>query len=207
MARDGFHDVVFPVAIGAGARGGPRRRTDVAVLGSGNEVRRSRWAGARRIWDVSGGIQTFADAETLVHFFEARQGRRYAFRFRDPFDHSSALGGAAPSATDQTLGVGDGTATEFPLYKDYGGVSRRIELAEAGSVFVAVDGAVLTGGAWSLSAERNRVILQTAPAVGQVITAGFLFDTPVRFTDDALDLELGARGAAVQAVGLTEIQL
>ena len=39
-----FHEVRFPTAISRGAHGGPERRTDVVVLGSGHEERNSRWA-------------------------------------------------------------------------------------------------------------------------------------------------------------------
>ncbi len=34
-----FHDILFPTAISRGSTGGPERRTDVVVLGSGHEER------------------------------------------------------------------------------------------------------------------------------------------------------------------------
>lgn len=205
MDRDGFHDVLFPAGVSMGARGGPRRSTDITTLASGAEVRRSRWLGALRSYDVACGIRSFSDAEEVLHFFEARQGRRYAFRFRDPFDHSSGTGGAPPSPTDQTLGMGDGAALDFSLAKAYGDIVRAIELAVAGSVRIAVDGAELTG--WSLNENRSGVVFDQAPQQGSVITAGFLFDTPVRFTEDRIDLQLGVRGASLPAIGLTEVRL
>ena len=41
-----FHEVRFPTEISRGAEGGPERRTDIVVLGSGYEERNSRWARA-----------------------------------------------------------------------------------------------------------------------------------------------------------------
>ena len=43
-----FHETRFPTAISRAAHGGPERRTDVVVLGSGAEERNSRWANSRR---------------------------------------------------------------------------------------------------------------------------------------------------------------
>ena len=42
-----FHEVLFPTAIALGSHGGPERRTDIVVLGSGAEERNSRWSGSR----------------------------------------------------------------------------------------------------------------------------------------------------------------
>ena len=38
-----FHAVRFPAGISLGASGGPERRTEIVVLGSGAEERNSRW--------------------------------------------------------------------------------------------------------------------------------------------------------------------
>lgn len=47
-----FHETRFPTDISRGAQGGPERRTDVVVLGSGFEERNSRWANSRRAWNA-----------------------------------------------------------------------------------------------------------------------------------------------------------
>ena len=48
--------VRFPTAISRGAQGGPERRTDVVVLGSGFEERNSRWANSRRSYNAGYGV-------------------------------------------------------------------------------------------------------------------------------------------------------
>ncbi len=37
-----FHEIRFPTAVSLGAHGGPERRTDIVVLGSGYEQRNAR---------------------------------------------------------------------------------------------------------------------------------------------------------------------
>lgn len=39
-----FHDVRFPTKISLRSSGGPERRTEIVVLGSGHEERNARWA-------------------------------------------------------------------------------------------------------------------------------------------------------------------
>ena len=80
---NGFHEILFPLDIALGARGGPERRTDVVTLGSNRETRNARWARSRRKWDAGYGVKTFADLATIVAFFEERRGRLYGFRWRD----------------------------------------------------------------------------------------------------------------------------
>ena len=53
-----FHEVRFPTEISRGAVGGPERRTDVVVLGSGHEERNSRWADSRRSYNAGYGVKS-----------------------------------------------------------------------------------------------------------------------------------------------------
>lgn len=211
FGQAGFHDVRFPLALAAGARGGPERRTEVLTLASGREVRGSSWAGSRRRWDVGGAVDTLSKLHEAMAFFEGRQGRLYAFRFRDPMDFSSAVPGAAVSALDQGLGEGDGTRVRFGLRKGYGGVWRGIGLPVAGTVRVALDGGEVSD--WTLRpfdiAQGEAAIeFETPPAVGVVVSAGFEFDCAVRFESDRLEgvVEAFDLGRAVK-VGLVEVCL
>lgn len=207
MARDGFHDELFPLEVSLGAQGGPKRRTDIVRLASGREVRRGRWSRSYRSWDVACGVQTFDEAERVLAFFEAREGRRFAFAFRDPIDQASAPIGTPITGLDQFLGTGDGSASTFPLKKSYGSTERMIELAVTGSVIVAIDGIEAAPTEWSLSFDRNTVEFGTPPAPGASITAGFFFDVPVRFAEDSLVLERGSRGASIPRLSLEEVSL
>ena len=52
-----FHEVRFPNDISRGARGGPRRRTQVVTLDSGKEERNASWADSRRVYDAVYGVR------------------------------------------------------------------------------------------------------------------------------------------------------
>lgn len=208
----GFHEVSFPLPTALGATGGPERRTDVVTLGSGREVRNTPWAASRRRYDAGGLVRTLDDLHTLLSFFEARRGRLYGFRFRDPFDWRSGPPQRAPGPLDQTIGVGAEDARSFQLKKLYGapedGYQRVIRKPRAGSVRVAVAGAELTAGQFSVDTSTGVVTLSAAPTPGAVVTAGFEFDTPVRFDADRLELALDAFGAGrAGAVTLIELVL
>ncbi|GLK81440.1 DUF2460 domain-containing protein [Methylopila turkensis] len=203
-----FHDALFPTDIARGAKGGPERRTEIATLGSGFEERNAVWAHSRRRWDAGLGMRSFAQLSAVVAFFEERRGRLHGFRFRDPLDHKSCAHGAAPAATDQVLGTGDGATTRFPLTKTYGGAfdpyRRPIAKPVAGSVLVAVAGVATT----AFVLDGGAVELDVAPPAGAPVSAGFRFDVPVRFDMDRLEIDLAAfEAGAIPSIPLVEIRL
>ncbi len=185
-----FDDVQFPLAIGRGASVSPGFSTRIVTTLSGHETRNSDWADARLEIDVGPGIRSEEELRGLIAFFRARRGAAKAFRFRDPYDHSSHHMVGDPTPTDQSLGKGDGQRTQFQLVKNYGDSAgepqqRRITRPDPDSLQVAVDGQ-LTGD-W-LPGPAGTVVFNTPPAVGSDVTAGFLFDVPVRFAEDQLQL-------------------
>lgn len=194
----GFHEVRLPLAASMGAVGGPERPTEVVRLASGAESRNARWNGSRRRWDVGGTVMRLDAAHDLIAFFEARGGRMNGFRFRDPLDWKSCAPGEAASALDQVIGTGDGVAAAFQLVKHYTSGSdtftRAIRKLVDGTVMVAVDGVEMT--AFSVDLSTGVVTLDDAPAEGAEVSAGFAFDTPVRFDVDRLDMALVGHGAA-----------
>ena len=202
-----FHAVRFPHDVALGARGGPERRTDVVTLASGREQRNGRWQHSRRRYNAGYGVKSRADMAAVLAFFEERRGRLHGFLWRDGLDYSS--GGAVPDALDQAIGVGDGATTAFQLTKRYGAsfdpYLRPITRPVAGSVKVAVAGVELMSG-WAVDVATGVVTFTSAPATGAAVTAGFLFDVPVRFDTDRLDVELTSfDGAEVPAIPLVEI--
>jgi uncharacterized protein (TIGR02217 family) len=59
---------------------------------------------------------------------------------------------------------------------------------------------------WSVDVTSGVVGFASAPADGAGVTAGFLFDVPVRFDTDRLDIELnGFDGAEAPSIPLVEI--
>ena len=202
-----FHPIRFPLDVALGARGGPERRTEVVTLAGGGEKRNGRWAHSRRRYNAGYGVKSRADMQAVLAFFEERRGRLHGFLWRDGLDHSS--GGAVPLPTDQVLGTGDGVRTQFQLVKTYGAAFdpylRDITKPVAGSVRIAVDGVELPSG-WTVEVTTGLVGFDVAPADGAVVSAGFLFDVPVRFDTDRLDIELnGFDGAEAPSIPLVEI--
>jgi uncharacterized protein (TIGR02217 family) len=203
-----FHAIRFPLDVALNARGGPERATDVVTLKSGREERNSRWAHSRRRYNAGYGVKSRADMQAVLAFFEERRGRFHAFLWRDALDFSS--GGTTPTPLDQAIGEGDGTATEFQLVKRYGAsfdpYLRPITKPVAGSVRVAVGGVELTSG-FSIDTATGIVTFAAAPADGAAVTAGFLFDVPVRFDTDRLDIELSSFDAAdAPSIPLIEVR-
>lgn len=192
-----FHEVTLALPFALGASGGVERRVDIVALGSGREARNAPWAHGRRTYEVGGVVRTLDDLHALISFFEARRGKLYGFRFRDPFDFKSCPPGEAPSSTDQVLGVGDGARAAFQLIKTYGDAAasymRVIAKPVAGGVSAAISG--VETPAFSIDAASGLLTFATPPAPEAVVTAGFLFDTPVRFDVDRLDLALDGFGA------------
>jgi uncharacterized protein (TIGR02217 family) len=189
-----YDDVSFPVSIARGASGGPERRTDVVTTASGREERNSRWAHSRRRYNVGFGLKTIADVQAVVAFFEERRGRLHAFRFKDHADFKSCAPQAQPAATDQLLGTGDGTGATFQIVKHYGAGSRvymrEITAPVAGSVLVAVNGVATTQFTLDAAAGSITFLPGHIPPAGAAVTAGFLFDVPVRFDTDQISINL-----------------
>ena len=201
-AVQAFDDVAFPLALGREAEVSPGWSTAIVASAGGHEKRNAEWAEARTRYDVGPGVRSEADIAELLAFFRARMGSARGFRLRDPLDASS--GNGAPSATDQVIGIGDGHHAVFPLVKHYGEQARRITRPVPGSVRVAIDGVETQG--FSIEA-KGEVVLDDAPVEGALVTAGYLFDVPVRFAEDRLTVNRATyRAGAAPSVPLIELR-
>ncbi|UJQ95726.1 DUF2460 domain-containing protein [Mariluticola halotolerans] len=205
-----FHKIRFPLDVALGARGGPERATDVVTLASGAEERNSRWAHARRRYNAGYGIKSRADMQAVLAFFEERRGRFHSFLWRDALDHGSN-GFAAPTPFDQQIGIGDAAQKTFQLIKRYGAdfdhYDRPITKPLAASVRVAVAGVELGAADFEVDDLTGLVTLDLAPPIGDLVTAGFEFDVPVRFDIDRLDIELSSFDAAeAPSIPLIEVR-
>ncbi len=200
-----FHEVRLPARLAFGSTGGVERRTEVVTLASGWERRSTPWAMGRRRYLIGANLRALDDMAALTAFFEARRGRLYGFRFRDFADFKSCAPGGEVAATDQALGVGDGARGTFQLTKRYGDVERPIRKPVEGSVRVAVARVEV---AFSLEATTGVVTLDATPGVGAAVSAGFVFDTPVRFDADRIEVTLESFDAGrMAAVPLIEVRV
>ena len=95
------------------------------------------------------------------------------------------------------IGTGDGVQVAYQLQKTYG-VNfspwiREIKKPVTGTVQISVDGVSKTE---SLEFDVDYItgivsfLAGQIPAIGEVVTAGFEFDVPVRFDNDRLEINL-----------------
>lgn len=201
-----FDDLPYPLPLGRDSGVSAEFSTSVTVTASGFEHRNSHWANARLHFDVGPGVRSEADMGTLIAFFRARRGAAVGFRLRDPFDCSSHGMTGTPTPSDQLLGLGDGAKALFRLQKTYDGPQPQVRFITrpvAGSVVVSVAGAATQ--AFTLEA-GGVVRLHQAPPAGAEVRAGFLFDVPVRFATDRLDIT-AANFAAGEAPSVPLVEL
>lgn len=200
-----FHEVRLPARLAFGSSGGVERRTEVVTLASGYERRSSPWTQGRRRYLIGANLRSLDDMAALTAFFEARRGRLYGFRFRDFADFKSCAPSGTPEATDQVIGIGDGVRRTFELSKSYGEVRRPIRKPVEGWVTAAVNGLAVEA---AVDVATGVVTLAAAPAKEAVVSAGFLFDTPVRFDADRIEASLESFDAGrMAAVPLIEIRV
>jgi uncharacterized protein (TIGR02217 family) len=196
-----FDDVEFPIALGREASVLAEFSTAIVTGQSGAEQRSPDWDSARLRYDAGPGVRSEGDVRALVDFYRARRGPAIGFRFRDPIDWEARAGG-------ELLGIGDGVRTEFALVKRYGDGAdapvRRITRPVAGSVVVRVGGAV--AGGWTL-VSGGVVSFAVPPPVGAEVRAEFVFDVPVRFAEDRLEVSRATYLAGeIASVPLVEVR-
>ena len=210
-----FHEIRFPTNISLRSSGGPERRTDVVVLGSGYEERNARWADSRRRYNAGYGVKSVNELHAVIAFFEERRGRLHGFRWKDWSDYRSGAPDAAVTPLDQTIGTGDGATDTFQLVKVYGTSfapwSRTIAKPVDGTVRIAVDGVEQTPTTQVVVNPTTGVVTFQSghvPAASKAITAGFEYDVPVRFDSDQLELNLEVfRAGQIPAIPIVELLL
>ncbi|MHA7820396.1 MAG: DUF2460 domain-containing protein [Erythrobacter sp.] len=186
---EAFDDVLYPFPLGRTTAVAPEFSTSVSVTASGHERRNSLWSDARVHFDVGPGIRSENEMSELIAFFRARRGAAKGFRISDPFDHSSNGMTGTPTMLDQPIGIGDGLKADFQLIKSYGPGEdpqvRPITRPRAETLLVSIDGTPSID--WTLS-KGGLLSFAQAPADGAEVRAGFLFDVPVRFAEDRIDI-------------------
>ncbi len=151
---------------------------------SGKEIRiNNGWTFPRYQWDINFDLlrsdTTNAEFQSLLGFYNARNGAYDSFLYSDPDDNSVTL---------QNIGIGDGTTLTYQLVKSFGGFTEPVFAPHTVSA-VYVDG-VDQVGHWTVSnwGSATPGILTFgaghAPANSKVITATFTYYFPCRFVDD-----------------------
>lgn len=209
----GFHEVRFPANLSFGSAGGPERYTDVVTLANGFEERNTPWAHSRRRYDAGVAMRSMDDIETLIAFFEARQGQVYGFRWKDWTDYKSSAAKAEPEYTDQIIAIGDDVTASFQLMKTYRSgthvYQRPISKPVEGSVRMGIGGEVQEPGEhYEVDHTTGIVTFHHPPNAGDEITAGYEFDVPVRFDTDRIQTSLASFQAGdVPSMPVVEIRV
>ena len=207
-----FHDIRFPATLSFGSLGGPERRTEIVTLANGHEERNTPWAQARRRYDAGLGLRSLDDVETLIGFFEARQGMLHGFRWKDWADFKTCRASREVGALDQSLGYGDGETRVFQLAKTYRSgewaATRVIAKPVAGSVRMAIGGTEVGESLhWSVDLATGLITFVAPPGIGAEVTMGCEFDVPVRFDTDLVQVSVASfRAGDVPKVPVIEVR-
>lgn len=178
----------------------PRWSTSITAVANGGERRNRNWQHPLHSFSAPEAVECHEHLAALHNMWMATAGPLHTFPFRDPLDFASRDLPAADveppiGPTDQVIGIGDGQTTEFQLVRRYsfGGqqYARTIAHPIVSTVEVAInalppDDPTLPGGPWIWSVDRETgVVTFNKPIrLGDVVTAGFLFDVEVRFEND-----------------------
>jgi uncharacterized protein (TIGR02217 family) len=199
MTISSFHEVQFPPAISAGAKGGPGFSTTVTTLSSGSEQRNVNWSRERPRYDISTGLRDVADFIAYEKFFYARMGKAIGFRFKDWADYRCPYWRTAVGDLDtmQTLFTTTGALATFQLTKTYGdgggSFVRTIRKIVSGTLALYHTGVLMTAGTGGsqYQVDVNTGIVTLGATVtattGHTITGSFEFDVPCRFDTDELN--------------------
>jgi len=196
--------VRLPVTVERGASGGPVFNTDVNIGGSGHVSTNQRWSLPLWVWDISYGMQTMDDVDSVRDVFIGARGRAYGFRFKDWSDYEIPV--------LQAIGTGDGVETAFQIYKRYtNGVrnmDRIITRPISGTLSVEVNSVAQTEGVDYTVSYSTGIITFTAPVPNtEVVTVLCEFDIPVMFERDDLSIALETFDAAVvESIKVREIR-
>lgn len=200
-----IHNVNLSDEVERGAVGGPSFLTSVIEMVSGQEQRNLEWSRAKLRWRIGYGIDGKSFYSEILEFFYARRGRGYGFLFKDWSDFE---------AVDQALGTGTSTTgsdgnADFQIIRTYtdagSSYTRKITRPRAATITVEVNGTPSAN--WTL--QTGGIIRfndGSRPLTGQVVTASYEFDVPVRFDRDTLDLQLEWEDAgAVREIEIVEL--
>lgn len=130
----------------------------------------------------------YDELRSLAGFFLALQGAYGNFLFADPSDSQ---------VTGQPIASGTGTASAFPIVRNFGGFSEPLLAAvnqSGDALLVYVNGVLQTSGVgtasqFGFSGLADTITFAAPPAAGAAITASFSYYFLCHFNDDHMDLE------------------
>lgn len=186
----GFHDVTFPEDVSWGSAGGPIFKTHVYTAHRGYEKRNIEWVQPLMRFNVAYGVRTDEQMMRLIEFFNARQGRLHAFRYKNWANYK---------VVNRPIAASDGVSTRLPLYKFYGTQSARFYKRLRKIVRGSVTGVQLwadpgtEGVDYMIDYDTGEIHLAQALPYGKPVYAQSLeFQEAVRFTEDNIQIVIDA---------------
>lgn len=171
-------NAIFPVLSGLSfpVEKTPNWSTKIQTSISGKETRLGLWS--YPVWQFSIGYDFLrSDAvnqelQTLIGFFNARQGAYDSWLFLDPDDCT---------ATNAAFATGDGTTRVFQLARSYGGWLEPVR-AVVSVTSVQINGS--STSAYTIDPYSGVITFTAAPSVGAALTWSGTFYWRCRFMDD-----------------------
>jgi uncharacterized protein (TIGR02217 family) len=196
-----FIEKRIPIDAAPGVGSSVMFKTTIKQLRGGGEYRNRLWQNPLRTFTVSYNARSRGRIEDEILTLIMETGGSYAaFRGRDWSDYQ---------ATDEPVGVIDGSTYYYRLSKSYGAsVARRIYKPDAPTVTVKADGVLVDQETYFIDSVNGVVVFASKPAIGSVITWSGEFDVPIRFGDDAISTIMQVQDiGAVGVVGLMEVRI
>lgn len=173
-------NAVFPVLKGLTfpAEKTPLWSTKIQQSASGKETRIGFWS--YPIWqysvsyDILRSDSVNAELQTLLAFFNARQGAFDDWLFDDPDDNTAAA---------EPFGTGDGTTTSFQLSRSLDGIAEPVRAVNTVS---AVTSNGSPAGSYTVNYNTGVITFATAPASGRALAWSGTFYWRCRFMDDQM---------------------
>lgn len=199
----------FPEDISIGSSGGPILRRTRVQTRSGRRYTNEDWDYPLHQYNVAYGVRRPNEVYALTQYFLAVGANK--FRYQDFADYKSCPPDTTPAFNDQPLGTGNGTQTDFPIFKQYVAGSlvryRPILTPVTTGFLVGVDG-VNQGSGWSLQFVNNIYIVRfnSAPGNNLPLTWGGEFDVPCEFGVDELPVSFDNRRLRSTNVPVHEVR-
>lgn len=177
-------NAVFPTLPGLGwsVTKQPNWSTRIQKSVSGRELRAQFYAAPLYkiglTYEVLRAATAYAELQSLMGFFNNRQGSFDSFLYTDPTDNS---------VTGQSFGAGDGSTRAFQLVRAYGGNTEPV-MNLNGNPAIYINGALKTLTT-DYTISNGMVTFVAAPSGGGALTWTGNYYYRCRFMQDAADFE------------------
>lgn len=159
-----FEDVFFPQCISYGSTASPLYSVDKTEVPSGQEQRNARNEFPRHVYRIILENLYANEISEIVRIYHVCSGGLNSFMFLDPLDHTShdKVGGYYSddeiSNLDQSVGVANGAAVSWALYKVYTHEARtkrrRIRHPKTDTLIVSVNGVASDQFTWNAGTQK-----------------------------------------------------